>query len=105
MKVTVGWRSGSFKTLYFSLQAPENPVVSPVSGQIFERRLIEKYLAENGCDPTNQVYTILMCFLKEASIVNSKISNVLLGVKRVFIALYVTGLVEIWPIIIKNFKV
>ncbi len=29
-------------------------MVSPVSGQIFERRLIEKYLAENGCDPTNQ---------------------------------------------------
>ena len=29
-------------------------MVSPVSGQVFERRLIEKYLAENGCDPTNQ---------------------------------------------------
>ena len=28
--------------------------MSPVSGQIYERRLIEKYLAENGCDPTNQ---------------------------------------------------
>lgn len=29
-------------------------MVSPVSGQIFDRRLIEKYLAEHGCDPTNQ---------------------------------------------------
>ncbi len=29
-------------------------MVSPVSGQIYEKRLIEKYLAENGCDPTNQ---------------------------------------------------
>ena len=38
----------------FAFQAPETPVISPVSGQIFDRRLIEKYLAEHGCDPTNQ---------------------------------------------------
>lgn len=30
---------------------PEQPVVSPVSGAIFERRIIEKYLLENGVDP------------------------------------------------------
>ncbi len=29
-------------------------MVSPVSGQVYEKRLIEKYLAENGCDPINQ---------------------------------------------------
>lgn len=28
-------------------------MVSPVSGQIFERRLIEKYLSENGSDPVS----------------------------------------------------
>jgi pre-mRNA-processing factor 19 len=32
----------------------ESPVVSPVSGQIYEKRLIEKYIAENGCDPVGQ---------------------------------------------------
>lgn len=30
---------------------PEQPVVSPASGAVFERRIIEKYLLENGCDP------------------------------------------------------
>ena len=35
-------------------QSPENPVVSPASGQIFERRLIEKYLQDNGVDPISQ---------------------------------------------------
>lgn len=32
-------------------EVPEQPVVSPASGAVFERRIIEKYLLENGCDP------------------------------------------------------
>lgn len=36
-----------------SSEVPEHPCVSPVSNQVFERRLIEKYIAENGTDPMN----------------------------------------------------
>uniref|UniRef100_A0A8B9Z8T3 Pre-mRNA-processing factor 19 n=1 Tax=Buteo japonicus TaxID=224669 RepID=A0A8B9Z8T3_9AVES len=32
---------------------PEHPCVSPVSNHVYERRLIEKYIAENGTDPVN----------------------------------------------------
>lgn len=34
-----------------SNEIPDVPVISPSSGAIFERRLIEKYLQENGVDP------------------------------------------------------
>lgn len=47
-------------TLYISVsnEVPEHPCVSPVSSCVFERRLIEKYIAENGVDPiTNEVLT------------------------------------------------
>ncbi|TPP67147.1 Pre-mRNA-processing factor 19 [Fasciola gigantica] len=37
-----------------SNEVPEHPVISPRSGHVFERRLIEKYLAENGTDPIDQ---------------------------------------------------
>ncbi|KAG8125498.1 putative Pre-mRNA-processing factor 19 protein, partial [Naja naja] len=32
---------------------PEHPCLSPVSNHVYERRLIEKYIAENGTDPVN----------------------------------------------------
>lgn len=42
--------------LIVSNEVPEHPCVSPSSNCVFERRLIEKYLAENGVDPiTNDV--------------------------------------------------
>jgi len=34
-----------------SNEVPDHPVISPVSGHIYERRLIEKYITENGTDP------------------------------------------------------
>ncbi|XP_013381641.1 pre-mRNA-processing factor 19 [Lingula anatina] len=44
-----------------SNEVPEHPVVSPVSGCIYERRLIEKYIHENGVDPmTEQKLTVDM---------------------------------------------
>ncbi|KAF2859967.1 cell cycle control protein [Piedraia hortae CBS 480.64] len=34
-------------------ETPEHPVASRKSGNVFERRLIEAYIAENGTDPVN----------------------------------------------------
>ncbi|KAI5919011.1 cell cycle control protein [Camillea tinctor] len=40
-------------------EAPQEPVVSKISGAVFEKRLIEKYIEENGKDPvTGQDLTL-----------------------------------------------
>ena len=33
-------------------EPPQDPVVSSKSGQVYERRLIVKYVLENGTEPT-----------------------------------------------------
>ncbi len=40
-------------SIVVSQDVPENPVLSTVSNHVFERRLIEKYISETGCDPIN----------------------------------------------------
>ena len=44
-----------YNYLMFSVsnEVPEQAVISPVSGHIYEKRLIEKYIKENGSDPMN----------------------------------------------------
>ena len=37
--------------LSVSNEVPEHPVICPISGHIYERRLIEKYIRENGTEP------------------------------------------------------
>ena len=37
-----------------SNEVPESPVVSPVSGCVYEKRLIEKFISDNGTDPMNE---------------------------------------------------
>jgi len=36
-----------------SNETPEHPVVSPISGCVYDKRLIEKYINDNGTDPMN----------------------------------------------------
>ena len=36
-----------------SNEVPEEPVISLTSKHIFEKRLLEKYISENGTDPIN----------------------------------------------------
>ncbi|KXL41535.1 hypothetical protein M433DRAFT_381322 [Acidomyces richmondensis BFW] len=55
-------------------QAPEHPVASRKSGNIFERRLIEAYISENGSDPVNgeELSVEDLIDLKVARVVNPR---------------------------------
>ena len=50
-------------------------MVSPASGQVFEKRLIEKYIQENGVDPLNQQP------LSVEDLIELKVSQVIFGYK------------------------
>lgn len=41
----------TLKLVSVSNEVPEVAVVSPLSGAVFEKRIIEKYIIENGVDP------------------------------------------------------
>jgi len=58
-------------------ETPEEPVVSPVSGAIFEKRLISKWIQENGTDPVNdaQLDTDQLIEVRPESIVRPKAPN------------------------------
>ena len=59
-----------------SNEVPEEPVISLTSKHVFEKRLLEKYISENGTDPINgeplsdeQVpVSVCLSFLREKSV-------------------------------------
>lgn len=43
----------SFPAAVVCHEVPQEPVLSPVSGRVFEKRLITKWVQDNGTDPVN----------------------------------------------------
>ena len=48
-----GLSSLSFSRGAVCHEVPEEPVLSPVSGRVFERRLVTKWVQDNGTDPVS----------------------------------------------------
>lgn len=59
-------------------EPPQEPVVSKSSGNVYERRLILKYITENGTDP------ITGDKLEEADLITIKASKYLLELEVLF---------------------
>ncbi|XP_046546511.1 pre-mRNA-processing factor 19-like [Haliotis rubra] len=57
-----------------SNEVPEHPVLSPVSGHVFERRLVEKYIQDHGTDPMNgeQLAVDLLVDIKTSPLVKPR---------------------------------
>ena len=52
------WKTCCDTVVFYALfavsnEVPEEPVLSPVSNHVFERRLVVKYINDNGTDPIN----------------------------------------------------
>jgi pre-mRNA-processing factor 19 len=58
-------------------ETPEEPVISPTSGAVFERRLIHKWIQENGSDPVNDAPLDIeqLIEIKPESLVRPKAPN------------------------------
>ena len=56
-------------------EVPEEPVLSPVSGRVFERRLVTKWVQDNGTDPVSGE----PLSVEQLVTINGKLLSIILG--------------------------